>query len=373
MKKILVVEDEKGLTEEIEEYLKNIGYSVNIANDKSQALKFLDREHFDVVIQDLRIPEVLGHDKPERSKGLDLLGLINYKYSNTCTIVITVFDQVKDAVDTMQAGAYNHVSKPFKLADLKNTIEKGIEHQSLKKELEAEKKKQDEYILRLAHGLIHVVKNSLWLISGNSQLLAESSHSKKNERLIEIIQTHADKSNKVLEEFLSFRKRFKNGKELGEKESTQVVDLIDSAIFLVTSFPWKNRRIKIKKGKIEEGLPEINTNRFLLQEVLINIIKNGVEAIEEGKSGEVKIDARRVDGFVEINVKDNGLGVYSEDLKKVRKCEAFFTTKEYGTGLGLCASKLILNWHEVNGKKGEIDIDSKFNEWTKVTIKIPYS
>ena len=367
MKKILVVDDEKGLTEEIEVYLKKRGYSIKIANDKALALELLEKEHFDVVIQDLRIPEVLGQDKPERNKGLDLLGLINKKYRNVCIIAITVFDEVKDAVETMQLGAYNHVPKPFKFADLENSIEKGIEYQSLKKKFEAEKRKQDEYILRLAHGLIHMVKNSLWLISGNSQLLAESNLSSEGKRLNEIIQTHADKSNKVLEDFLSFRKKIKDGKELGEKEYTKVGDLIDSAVSLVKSFPWKNKRVEIKKGKIEEGLPEINVNRFLLQEALINIIKNGVEAIEEDKPGEIEIGVERgANGFIEINVNDNGMGIYEGNLEKVKNCEPYFTTKEYGTGLGLCTSEQILKEH-----KGIIFIASEWGKGTTVSIKLP--
>ncbi len=365
MNNILVVEDEKGLTEEIEEFLENIGYSVKIANDKTQALKLLEKEDFDVVVQDLRIPKVLGQDKPERSKGLELLDFINKEYSNTCIIAITVFDEIKDAVETMQRGVYNHVPKPFKFADLENAIKKGLEHNKLV--IELEKRKQYEYILRLAHGLIHMVKNSLWLISGNSQLLAESNLSSEGKRLNEIIQTHADKSNKVLDEFLLFREKIKDGKELGEKEPTKVVALIDSAVSLVASFPWKNKRIEIKKVKIEEGLPEINANRFLLQEVLINIIKNGVEAIEEDKAGKVEISVERgTNGSIVISVHDDGIGIYESDLDKVKNCEPYFTTKEYGTGLGLCASAQILKEHQ-----GSIFINSEWGNGTKVSITLP--
>lgn len=367
MKSLLIVEDRKKLAGEVGDYFTKKNYSISIANDKTQALVLLKKKHFDGIFLDLHIPVKLGKDKALEKVGISLLKKIKEDYSKTCVVVITIEGSLEKAVEPLRAGVYDYIPKPFKLSVLEQTIKKGIAYQSLKNKFEAEKKKQDEYILRLAHGLIHMVKNSLWLISGNSQLLAESNLSSEGKRLIEIIQTHADKSNKVLDEFLFFRRKFKDGKELGEKKSTKVEDLIDSAVSLVKSFPWKNKRIEIKKGKIEEGLPEINANRFLLQEVLINIIKNGVEAIGEDEPGKVEIDVESgANGFIEINVNDNGMGIYEGDLEKVKDCEPYFTTKEYGTGLGLCTSEQILKEH-----KGGIFINSEWGKGTKVSITLP--
>lgn len=78
-----------------------------------------------------------------------------------------------------------------------------------------------------------------------------------------------------------------------------------------------------------------------LEQVLLNIIKNSLEAMENG--GNLSINAKSSGDKVEITVTDDGCGIPKEHIEKVMKC--FFTTKSYGTGLGLCISKKYVDEH----------------------------
>lgn len=358
MIRLLTVDDESDWTQVIEKHFKSKGYIVFVANRGSEALEILKREIVDVVLLDLIMPGMTGEE---------VLLKITKTYPEICVLILSVKNDIKDAVETLRMGAYDHITKPIDFDRLEKTIEKGIEHQRIINELAKEKKRQDEFLLRLAHGLIHLVKNSLWLISGNTQLVErlDPSEEEQKQKLLDIIQSHADKSSNLLQEFLLFGRKLKDKREMRDFKPIELKDLIENTILLVSSFAWENKKVEIKKGVIEKNL-KMNADWFLLQEVLINVIKNGVEAIEKDTPGSVIIDAKRTDSLLEINVKDNGIGIYEKDLDKVRECEPFFTTKWNGTGLGLCTSKLILDEH-----KGSISIYSELGKGTEVTIKLP--
>ncbi|PFF16851.1 two-component sensor histidine kinase, partial [Bacillus anthracis] len=84
--------------------------------------------------------------------------------------------------------------------------------------------------------------------------------------------------------------------------------------------------------QVDGNLPAINGDDKQLKQVLLNIIKNGIESMPEG--GEIHICAyQKTQGHLCISVEDQGCGIENEKLEKIGK--AFYTTKENGTGLGL--------------------------------------
>ena len=96
----------------------------------------------------------------------------------------------------------------------------------------------------------------------------------------------------------------------------------------------------------------------------MNLLLNAAQAIE--KKGEIKIITRAVDGYVEIEISDTGVGIPKENLSRI--FDPFFTTKEVGkgTGLGLNVAYNIIEKHN-----GTIDVDSQVGKGTTFTIRIP--
>ncbi|RYD05595.1 hypothetical protein N752_09620 [Desulforamulus aquiferis] len=116
--------------------------------------------------------------------------------------------------------------------------------------------------------------------------------------------------------------------------------------------------------KSEEGLPEVNIDADQLDQVLMNVIFNAVQSMPNG--GEVVVGTRLSTeaNMVCIDIADNGCGVSEQYLDKL--FDPFFTTRAKGTGLGLTIAHEIILAHG-----GRIDIESKENKGTRVSIYLP--
>lgn len=118
------------------------------------------------------------------------------------------------------------------------------------------------------------------------------------------------------------------------------------------------------KSEIFDYEVYLNADYDRLKQVFFNIIKNAVEAIPKDRKGVIQLTAKEVKKEIVIIVEDNGMGIDSENLKKIG--EPFFTTKKGGTGLGVRLSREIIEAHN-----GKIKYTSKKNIGTVVTITLP--
>jgi PAS domain S-box-containing protein len=97
------------------------------------------------------------------------------------------------------------------------------------------------------------------------------------------------------------------------------------------------------RSELDPALPTTTADRVQLQQVLVNLMLNGIEAMPKG-SGELSVASRRTDdGQLLISVSDSGIGVSGENLEHI--FAAFFTTKPQGTGMGLSISRRIIESH----------------------------
>ncbi|MCS0826688.1 ATP-binding protein [Cytobacillus firmus] len=99
-----------------------------------------------------------------------------------------------------------------------------------------------------------------------------------------------------------------------------------------------------------------------LKQVLLNFIKNGIEAMPDG--GNITVRAGIINNQVQIAIKDTGVGIPQEKLKNIG--EPFFTTKKNGNGLGLMVSFKIIESHN-----GKVFIESELNKGTTFNIVLP--
>ena len=113
-------------------------------------------------------------------------------------------------------------------------------------------------------------------------------------------------------------------------------------------------------------MPDINGNPRNLQQVFLNLFLNSIQAMPEG--GALTVRVGRMDGYLGIEVSDNGVGIAPENIDKL--FDPFFTTKEIGegTGLGLSVCYGIIERHG-----GSIRIDSEPGAGTTVTVRLPFN
>jgi two-component system response regulator PilR (NtrC family) len=123
--RILVVDDEQSMREFLEIFFRREGYDVTTAGDVESALVRIENDDFDVVISDMQMPE---------GSGLDILERINEVAPETVFIVITAFASTDSAISAMRQGAYDYITKPFKVDEIRVTVEKALEKKLLEVE-----------------------------------------------------------------------------------------------------------------------------------------------------------------------------------------------------------------------------------------------
>jgi len=112
-----VVDDELSMRELLDVMLTQEGYGVSLANNGKQALKFIEKKSFDMILCDIRLGDLTG---------LDILRAAKQKDSDTVVIMISAFSTTEVAVEAMNEGAFDFVPKPFDTKELKRSIEKGL-------------------------------------------------------------------------------------------------------------------------------------------------------------------------------------------------------------------------------------------------------
>lgn len=125
MKRVLVVDDEENLRLVLRTFLRRQGYEVETAENGEEALPLIDGFGPDFVITDVRMP---------RMGGMDLLSALRAKGSDATVVVMSAYGSHDLAIEAMQAGAYDYVSKPFKPEEVLLCLKKAEERESLRKE-----------------------------------------------------------------------------------------------------------------------------------------------------------------------------------------------------------------------------------------------
>jgi two-component system response regulator PilR (NtrC family) len=122
VEKILVVDDEKSLREVMSIMLKRAGYEVTEASDGEQAIGQVNKEIYDLVITDLRMP---------KADGMDVLKAVKSSSPETVVLVVTAFGTADSAVEAMKQGAYDYLTKPFQVDEVQLIIRNALEKRRL--------------------------------------------------------------------------------------------------------------------------------------------------------------------------------------------------------------------------------------------------
>ncbi len=213
----------------------------------------------------------------------------------------------------------------------------------------------------LTAGVAHEITNPLNNISMIAQTYDELYlHLSEEERtgMMQKVDAETERIRKIVKNLLDFSKP----KDANPKEA-DVNTVIQKTLSLVQNMvDVQNIETTVK---LEEGLPRIFIDEDQIQQVLVNLVTNAVQAMNAG--GRLFIASRRGKGggSVEITVKDTGKGIAPEFLPHI--FDPFFSTKgEGGTGLGLSVSYGIIKNH-----KGEIRVESKVGVGTTFTVELP--
>lgn len=204
----------------------------------------------------------------------------------------------------------------------------------------------------IAAGVAHEIRNPLTVISGFVQMMNNEQNSPYT-YYTNLINAEIDRINLIISEFLVLSKP--HSKQVRDFDVKHVV----SDILLLFK-----PELQMKNICLLEDIPDNNIvlrgDSNQIKQVLINLIKNAIEAIET--DGTITISIKEAEeGYCAIRVADNGQGMSEEVIQHI--FEPFYTTKDAGTGLGMMISEKIIQEH-----KGWIEINSRVGEGTEISI-----
>ncbi|MCX7109461.1 MAG: response regulator [Proteobacteria bacterium] len=385
--KILVVDDNEFNRDMLSRWLQRRGYATALAENGRVALEKLVGEPFDLVLLDLMMPEMDGHETLARIKA-------DGQLRNIPVIMISAQTELESIVRCIEMGAEDYLPKPFNPVLLWARVGSSLE----KKRLREQDQEHREQTLRseaalerlgalaqMVAGVAHEINTPLGIAStalsiidgrlSSPKIKALFGGSDETRELLEdmvdssaLLKSNVLRAHKLVDTF----KKISVGQITENKEKANLPNLVADAVDL---FRINARQAKlsitIDVSGIRGGQDWLGYPGYLIQ-VVMNFLQN-VEryAYPDGKGGKVEITVgdREQDADVQfvIVVRDYGKGISAENLPKV--FDPFFTTGRGrgGTGLGLSIVKNIVN----SALKGDISVTSEPGQGTVFTLAFP--
>jgi len=208
---------------------------------------------------------------------------------------------------------------------------------------------------RISAQVFHEIRNPIVSISGLSKRLLEKGLFSDPRMYLEVIAKEAKRLEDILGNLFQYTREVKL-----RPEPLDPVRLIKHLIDLVRSdIDQFNIKLTLKT---DPELPQVRADRRQIQTALLQIINNSIEALDEG--GELSITIAEKDDYLIFSILDSGIGFRPSHRKKL--AEPFFSTKVYGTGLGLSLAQKAIKLHN-----GHLVIDRLDSGSTLVTVTLP--
>ena len=216
-------------------------------------------------------------------------------------------------------------------------------------------------LAQLASSLAHEIKNPLSVIRMNMELLAEDlqdSDTPQDHRALgkmQVVQDQCTRLEKLLNDFIKFA-RLRELELAPGSLNEQIERVLD--LFALQA---REQGVEIIQY-LDNTLPCIRLESQTLHAALLNLVKNAMEAMPNG--GELTVITRQTRDGVALDLIDSGCGMAAATAR--RMFEAFFTTKEEGSGLGLLLARKVVEAHG-----GRIGVQSEQGQGTKFILEFP--
>jgi len=401
---ILVIDDNAVRLKTLSAKLRDIGYRVTTATTGQEANALLSKQPFNIVLADVKLPDVSGRQILETTKEFN---------PEVAVIMMTDRANLEAAVDAVSEGAYAYILKPEAMDGLKTLINNALreqellirnrklveglqqsnklfseaneklqneinerkrmeqEIQNMNEQLEAQNKElgkasraKSDFLARMSHEL----RTPLNVVMGFTELMLDQVPGEINEEQRQCLDDVLTSSRDLLgliNGVLDLSK-VEAGKVELRRESIAlpaVVESVTSAMMAVLS-----QRKQSLDVDLDDGLPLFQADEARLRQVFFNLLSNASKFTPDG--GKLRIEASRKDGWCQVSVSDNGIGVKEEDLKQIfepfYQADTSMTRERRGTGLGLALVKEIVEMHG-----GQVWVESKYGKGSRFIFTLP--
>ncbi|WP_119072873.1 hybrid sensor histidine kinase/response regulator [Aggregatilinea lenta] len=368
MPKILVIEDEGVLREEIVAWLHLEGYEAFGAADGVEGVAAAFKLRPDLIICDITMPRLDGY------------GVLLELHSNPATATVPfIFMTARVAHDDMRhgmsLGADDYVTKPFSLVDLLQTVEsrlqrKRMQEQMYQQEIEQlqkainEEHEQRAFKAKLVAMFSHDFRNPLSSIMSSNSLLRDyydRMDKTSRDEHFSYIDSSVRQLIQMLDDMLL----------VGQMDSGNLTlksEILNVGVFfqgVVDEFRVLYRKSHEIQFECPDSLVAVGDSR-LLRQIASNLISNAVKYSPQG--GEIAVTVERGDSVYSLSVADQGIGIPDEELSQLFEAfrRASNVGKVRGTGLGLAIVRQAADLHE-----GKVEIESQLGTGTCVCVTLP--
>jgi signal transduction histidine kinase len=337
-------------------------FDVTQATDGREALALLKRESFDIILSDVMMPNL---------SGLELLQTVKSTDPEQMVILMTGFSEKDVILQALKLGADDFISKPVNLLQLRTTIDKVIEKQSMRREISSLKhldQLKNEFLGLVSHKLkTPATAISLFIqniAAGNTDLTDPAFR-----QMLKMIQSETRHLEHLIQDLLYFSNVILHQDDLRleavdlGKAARQVADTLSPAaqkkqldLSININVPFPPQPLQLDRTRIN----------FVLRALLDNAIKF------TPMEGSVQLQGCLENGRVKLTVRDTGAGIPKEELTKVfskfYQVDPSSSGQIRGFGLGLFYARKFI--HSMNG---ELTLESQPDFGTVATIDLPAS
>lgn len=346
--KILIVDDTRDTVELLRKRFRADGYETEEAFDGEEGLQKVHDWKPDLLILDVMMPKLDGYAVCSRLKQDEV-------FRHMPVLMLTAKSDVRDKIKGLDIGADDYLPKPFDYKELVARV-----RSLLKKKNASEKfaeKTKSHALENLVDEVSHEVRNPLVAIGGFARRVYKNlSEGDENRHYMEIILQNVEVLEKMVTELVELKVA-----TLVYREPADINGILHTVMSMfATEIDQKNIEINIC---YMNDSPRILVDRENLTRALFNIVENAIEAmIREPRR--LDIATRVNNGFLEVEIGDNGRGFGRETLKNIY--DPFFSSKTYGPGLGLTFALRVIQNH-----KGSISVTSEEGVGSTFTIRLP--
>jgi len=367
--KILVVDDTPANIGVILSYLRDQGFKMLVAEDGESAIEQVEFIKPDLILMDIMMPGIDGFQTCALLKQ-------NEDTRDIPVIFMSALNETVDKIKGFQVGAVDFITKPFQQEEVLARIKTHLRLEGLQKELRSananlERRIVDRTVLlqeaneeldRFLYRSSHDLRRPLTSLLGLVELANITVEDNAAKDIFQQVQHTALQMDRMLKKFQMVSEIYQLSAEITKPMN---IEVLVSEVYEELRGLWEKKSIDFK---FTHTLPEvIDYHPFFVRVILYNIIENAI-VFSKNLTPYIDVEVSLTKTSLKIVVKDNGVGIEPQYLADI--LNMYFRAHENarGDGLGLYVTK-----KAVDKLKGKIYIDSEVDEFTEVTIMLPYN
>jgi signal transduction histidine kinase len=357
--RIFVIDDDDVMLLSCRRILERDGYGVETFESGCEGLARLEQVRPQMLLVDLKMPELDGLQVIERVRALD---------PDLVIAVLTGYATIATAVDAMKAGAYDFLPKPFTPDELRLVVARGCERWQLAHESRRLRHEKEVAEHRIVTFLSHQLKSPLAATKQYLDVLLFSSPGEVGPGArgwIERCQARLEEMLVMIDDWLTLANVERGG--VSHREASAELPAVIAHVAQAAA-PQAERSGVTVRTDVAAGIPPVCGDATSVATIITNLVVNGIKYNRPG--GEVAVRAVREGTAARVDVTDNGIGIPADSLPRI--FEEFYRVgtdegkKIPGSGLGLAICRRI-----VQELGGSIDVTSTLGSGSTFTVKLP--